>query len=134
MTKSGLRKKHRKADESMSAKIARQKNAELKQAAGSEDEQKMLLISKMGDIKKLVNNLKYTANVYKKTFEGVCGEFNCRQFQMIGQDLASILMHIDDIETNGPDDAHEDIPLEKSEIPLEEATPGFNPEIVEDKE
>jgi len=80
-----------------------------------------LLVRKLMAAKKTIENLKKTAAIYKNVFEGITGEFNCRQFQMIGQDLASILIHIHDLEENGPSKAHKDIPLEDSVIEMSEA-------------
>lgn len=74
------------------------------------------LAGDLSKIKKIVDNLKKTSNTFKDTFETINEKYNCAQFQFIVQDLESICQHIDSLETVGPQPAHEEIPLEQSEL------------------
>ncbi len=74
------------------------------------------IISDMIATKKIVENLKSTVEIYEAQMVNINKRFSCLQFQLIVQDLNSILHHIESLETKGPSPAHEEIPLEKSEM------------------
>lgn len=96
-------------------KLGLVKSNNIKANAKSKFTAQELLVRKLMATKKTIKNIEKTCKIYKNAMEGITGEFNCRQFQMIGQDLESILVHIQDLEDNGPDKAHDEIPLEDSE-------------------
>ena len=78
----------------------------------------------LGDIKKvknMVDSLDRAVTQFQKGFSIAQEKYNCHQFQLIQQDLESILMHIKDLEENGPKESHREVPLEESEMnePLE---------------
>lgn len=53
----------------------------------------------------------------------------CRQFQMVRMDVASAIMQIEDLLSNGPKEPFEEIPLEQSEIKEEEGLVGEQTEM-----
>lgn len=82
-------------------------------------EQQQALLGDISKVRKMVDNFKETTVIYQKKFDEVMIAYNCHQFQLIAQDLESILQHISSLETEGPVTAHKDIPLEESEMSVE---------------
>jgi len=71
-------------------------------------------------MKKVIENINDTCGIFRATMIKINEKFKCYQFQMIEQDLESIMLHIEDVEKNGPRAAQEEIPLEDSEVSEEE--------------
>ena len=84
------------------------------------DAQKKELSDDIHAVKRCVEGVGKVAEVCKGSMERIDGRYKCLQFQLIIQDLESILMHVDDLETNGPKVPHSEIPLSESEITEEQ--------------
>lgn len=81
-----------------------------------EKEQQELLAKKVLAVKKIMDNMKKSVGIFSQAITNINSEFKCLQFQMIQQDLESILNHIDSLETEGPKVAHAEVSLKDSEI------------------
>ena len=84
------------------------------------DAQKKVLNDDIHAVKRCVEGVGKVAEVCRNSMQKIDERYACLQFQLIIQDLESILMHIEDLEVNGPKAPHSDVPLSESEISEEE--------------
>ena len=92
----------------------------------------VLLYKKVQAAKKIIDGLEKTTKIYIKAVDNMNVEFKCLQFQLIEQDLESIIRHIEDLNANGPREPHNEVSLADSEEPLEAEQ--VEPESVDSEE
>ena len=102
----------------------KQKKERTKKAVGvphgpTKEEAEEQLVRELMASKKVVENINDSCDIFLKAMQGIRKKYDCLQFQLIEQDLESILGHIDNLQENGPMEAHRDVPLEESEMPME---------------
>lgn len=118
MTKSGIRKRRKALEKNMAKKNIRLVDSKPENATDlTEIEARTLLLKKVAAAKKIAENLADTSRTYIQAIKSINKEFSCLQFQLIHQDLESIIMHVEDLEANGPKEAHSEVSLAESQAP-----------------
>ncbi len=83
---------------------------------GNKKEAQEQLVRELMAVKKVIENIKDSSVIFQNALEGMNEKYKCLQFQLILQDLESIITHIDSLETDGPKTPHSEVPIEDSEM------------------
>ena len=81
-----------------------------------DEENRHALLNDLEMVKRNIENLDRTLDIYIGAMEKIRSKYDCLQFQRVVEDLKSAKMHIKDLEENGARDPDREIPLSESEI------------------